>query len=146
MLEALLSLHEKGWSLRRVAVRFSDTLLKQFFPLVQPVYREISFIWIGVLRRQVDAQTDYFSCMNISPQNYYFCCFCLTFFSVRVLKRTMHYLAVLLRWNTPGTFLKHCCSCFKHYKDGDHRDTGTQNRGSFLPSKIIACISRLVGV
>ena len=41
--------------LRRVAVRFSDTLLKQFFPLVQLVNCEISFIWIGVLRWQVNA-------------------------------------------------------------------------------------------
>ena len=62
-IEALLSLHEKCRSLRRVAVRFSDTLLKLFFPLVQPVECEISFIWIGVLRRQVDAQTVYLICI-----------------------------------------------------------------------------------
>ena len=63
-LEALLSLHEKCRSLGRVAGRFSHTLLKQFFPLVQAVNCEISFIWIGVLRRQVDAQTVHFVCIK----------------------------------------------------------------------------------
>ena len=41
-------------SLRSAALRFSDTLFEQFFPLVQPVSCKISFIWIAVLRRQVD--------------------------------------------------------------------------------------------
>ena len=49
--------------LRRVVARFNDTLLEQLFPVVQPVNCEISFIWIAVLRRQVDTQTVYFSCI-----------------------------------------------------------------------------------
>ena len=44
----------------RVAVRFSGTLLEQFFPLVQPVNYEFSFTWIAVLQRQVDTKTVYF--------------------------------------------------------------------------------------
>ena len=60
--------------LRSVAVRFSDTLLEQFFPLVnsvKPVNCEISSIWIAALQRQVDASTVYFSC--IVHLHRYFC-------------------------------------------------------------------------
>ena len=34
-----------------------------FFPLVQPVKCEISFIWIAVLQRQVDTETVRFNCI-----------------------------------------------------------------------------------
>ena len=57
--------------LRRVVARFNDTLLEQLFPLVQPVNCEISFIWIAVLRSQVDTQTVYLSC--IIHLHKYFC-------------------------------------------------------------------------
>ena len=73
-------------SLRRVAVRFGDRLLKQFFPLVQLVNCEISIIWMAVLRRQVNAYTVYFSCI-MHLHKY----LCLTFFNQHVLKRKMHY-------------------------------------------------------
>ena len=39
----------------RVAVRFSDTLLEEFFFVVVRLTVEISLIWIPALRRQVDA-------------------------------------------------------------------------------------------
>ena len=111
-------------SLRRVAVRFSDTLLKQFFPIVQLVNCEISTIWMAVSRRQANAYTVYFSCI-MHLHKY----LCLTCFNQHVLKRKIHY-----EMNSPGRFeavqsthstwaiknsstnvINHCCSCFNHY-------------------------------
>jgi len=70
------------------AVRFSDTLHEHFFSLVQLVNCEISFIWIAVLWKQVDAWTVYLSCiMHLHKYFCYFCCFCLTFFNQYYLKK-----------------------------------------------------------
>ena len=72
---------------------FILSCLEQSFRLVQLDNCKISFIWIALLERQVNASTVYFSC--IMQLYKYDCCFCFTFLNQHVLKRKLHYSAIL---------------------------------------------------
>ena len=130
----------------RVTVRLNGMLYSRIlFLLSDRLTVKNSFIWIAVLRKQVDVLTVYLSCMRHLHTNYFFPTFvilaafvCHYFQSTRSTKGRMNYLTMLSKWDTPATIWKlfkaptarvlrqetwlkirarkHRCLCFKHYR------------------------------